>query len=669
MPLTLRESRRPKPGRLRYRGAAAARNARRRRGAETALLALLLLGSLLASPALAATFHVAGSGDDAVEGSAERPWRTLQAAAERIRAGDTCIVHAGVYRETVRPRHSGQPGKPLRFEAASGGRPVIDGSDPIAGPWSVHEGRVYRTQVDREFEQLFSDGEMLVEARWPNRSFPDQLWNRDRWATADAGSRYGKMVDADLAATGIDWTGGLAVLNVAHQFFTWTRPIVRHAAGSDTFEYPQDLAGITRYASETRPWEDDRYYLVGKLEALDAPGEWHLDRETRTLYLWLPDGSDPTLRRITAKARTAGLIVEEKNHVEIRGIDFFACGFRFERCIAGLVEDSRLLYPAFARHLGQPGYAEDRGCAQMNGDDHTVRRCLFTRAATDGLRMSGRRNTVEDCLVEDVSWDGSLAHGGVWLHNPGAAADGSTVRYSTVRRGGNALVNFRGPGHVVEHNHVYEGGLACKDVALVYTGLPTAAGGVVRYNWVHGCRTEEGAGLGIRGDDQTRGLTVHHNVVWECGRDGIIVKGDDNLVCNNTVFGIGTLKKPGNGINLHVEPEPRKPWRHQWPLLEIQNRHSRIANNAAPSITGSNAGDPFPFKDNLEHNFEGVNPGLADPADFDFRPRPDSPLVDAGLVIPGMTDGFHGSAPDIGAYESGQDAWRPGIRWNPDAVE
>ena len=174
---------------------------------------------------------------------------------------------------------------------------MIDGSDPIAGPWSVHEGRVYRTQVDREFEQLFSDGEMLVEARWPNRSFTDQLWNRDRWATADAGSRYGKMVDADLAATGIDWTGGLAVLNVAHQFFTWTRPIVRHAAGSDTFEYQQDLAGITRYASETRPWEDDRYYLVGKLEALDAPGEWHLDRETLTLYLWLPDGSDPTVRQ------------------------------------------------------------------------------------------------------------------------------------------------------------------------------------------------------------------------------------------------------------------------------------------------------------------------------------------------------------------------------------
>ena len=634
-----------------------------------AVIALLVLASLLVAPAPAATFHVAASGDDAADGSAERPWHTLQAAAERLRAGDTCIVHGGVYRETVRPRHSGEPGKPVRFEAAPGSRPVIDGSDPIAGPWSVHEGRVYRAPVDREFGQLFADGEMLVEARWPNRSLPEQLWDRDCWATADAGSRYGRMVDADLAATGIDWTGGLAVLNVAHQFFTWTRPVLRHAPGSDTFEYPQDLAGITRYATETRPWEDDRYYLVGKLEALDAPGEWHLDREARTLFLWLPDGSDPTAHRITAKARDHGLIVDGKNHVEIRGIDFFACGFRFDRCSHGLVEDSRLRYPAFARHLDQPGHAEDRGCAQMNGDDHTVRRCLFARAATDGLRMAGRRNTVADCLVEDVSWDGSLAHGGVWLNNPGEAADGSVVRDSTLRRGGNALVNFRGPGHVVERNHVHDGGLACKDVALVYTGLPTCAGGVVRRNWVHGCRTEEGAGLGIRGDDQTRGLTVHHNVVWDCGRDGIIVKGDDNLVCNNTVFDIGTRAKPGNGVNLHVEPEPRKPWRNQWPLLDVQNRHSRVANNASPSITGSNAGAPFPFGDILTHNFQGTDYRLADPAGFDFRPRPDSPLVDAGIVIPGITDGFHGSAPDIGAYESGQDPWRPGVRWNPDAVE
>jgi hypothetical protein len=640
---------------------------RRRLPPRSFPLALLAIAGLLGPSVLAATYHVSPSGDDSAAGTADSPWRTLQAAAERLRAGDTCFVQAGVYRETVQPHHSGQRGKPIRFEAAPGSRPVIDGSEPIHGPWSVHKGRIYRTQVGSEFAQLFADGRMLVEARWPNRSFPDQLWDRDRWATADTGSRYGLMIDSELAATGIDWTGGLAVLNVAHQFFTWTRPVLRHAPGSDTFEYSQDLAGITRYATETRPWEDDRYYLVGKLEALDMPGEWHLDRSSHTLYLWLPDGSDPGAHRITAKARDHGLIIEEKSHVEIRGIDFFACGFRFDRCTAGLVEDARLLYPAFARHLDEPGHTEDRACPQMNGDDHAVRRCLFAWSATDGLRLSGRRNTVEDCLVQDFSWDGSLAHGGLRLENTGDTADGSTIRQATVRRGGNALVNFRGPGHVIERNHVYDGGRACKDVALVYTGLPTCAGGIVRHNWVHGCRTEEGGGLGIRGDDQTRGLTVHHNVVWDCGRDGIIVKGDHNIVCNNTVFEIGIPEKPGNFVNLHVEPEPKKPWRNQWPLLEVQNQNSRIANNAAITITGSNSGSPYPFGDNMEHNYQGLHLGLVNPAHHDFRPSSDSPLVDAGIVIGGITDGFHGAAPDIGAYESGIAPWKPGISWNPEA--
>ncbi|HEU0140911.1 MAG TPA: right-handed parallel beta-helix repeat-containing protein [Bryobacteraceae bacterium] len=38
----------------------------------------------------------------------------------------------------------------------------------------------------------------------------------------------------------------------------------------------------------------------------------------------------------------------------------------------------------------------------------------------------------------------------------------------------------------------------------------------------------------------------------------------------------------------------------------------------------------------------------------DLRPRPGSPVVDAGLRIPGINDGFLGKAPDIGAYEAGQ---------------
>ncbi len=42
---------------------------------------------------------------------------------------------------------------------------------------------------------------------------------------------------------------------------------------------------------------------------------------------------------------------------------------------------------------------------------------------------------------------------------------------------------------------------------------------------------------------------------------------------------------------------------------------------------------------------------LYSPEDFDFRLRPGSAAIDAGVELPTITDGFTGKAPDLGAYE------------------
>jgi hypothetical protein len=49
----------------------------------------------------------------------------------------------------------------------------------------------------------------------------------------------------------------------------------------------------------------------------------------------------------------------------------------------------------------------------------------------------------------------------------------------------------------------------------------------------------------------------------------------------------------------------------------------------------------------------GMNypPGFADAASGDYTLADSSPLIDAGLVIPGINDGFAGRAPDVGAFE------------------
>ena len=50
---------------------------------------------------------------------------------------------------------------------------------------------------------------------------------------------------------------------------------------------------------------------------------------------------------------------------------------------------------------------------------------------------------------------------------------------------------------------------------------------------------------------------------------------------------------------------------------------------------------------------ENLSIHLVDPKQYDFRPKENSPLVDAGTYHPQLHTFFWGSAPDIGAYEFG----------------
>jgi len=45
---------------------------------------------------------------------------------------------------------------------------------------------------------------------------------------------------------------------------------------------------------------------------------------------------------------------------------------------------------------------------------------------------------------------------------------------------------------------------------------------------------------------------------------------------------------------------------------------------------------------------------LYDAKDLDFRLKPGSAAIDKGVVIPNVTDGFTGKAPDMGALETGK---------------
>jgi hypothetical protein len=175
-------------------------------------------------------YHVSTRGRGGNEGASDAPFLTITRCAEAMKAGDTCVVHQGTYRETVVLQRSGASGRPIRFVTAPGEHVVIDVTEPVKGPWILHQGSIYKAKIDSLTSQVFVDGEMAIEARWPNMTFAER-WRPSSWAKSSKGSRYGKIVDADLAATNIDWTGAIATLNVAHQFFSWTRRVKKHTKG------------------------------------------------------------------------------------------------------------------------------------------------------------------------------------------------------------------------------------------------------------------------------------------------------------------------------------------------------------------------------------------------------------------------------------------------------
>ncbi len=90
----------------------------------------------LAAAVPAGEIHVDRSHPAASDGNAgtrERPLATVDAAAQRARAGDTVLVHAGTYRESVRLRFSGTAEAPIVFRAAEPGAVVISGTDEVEG--------------------------------------------------------------------------------------------------------------------------------------------------------------------------------------------------------------------------------------------------------------------------------------------------------------------------------------------------------------------------------------------------------------------------------------------------------------------------------------------------------------------------------------------------------
>jgi hypothetical protein len=91
-------------------------------------LVVPLIGLLCtAGTILASTFVVSPQGNDENPGTTDQSWRTLDKANRTLQPGDTVVVRAGVYHETITPVAAGLPGQPIVYVAAPEEEVVVDG--------------------------------------------------------------------------------------------------------------------------------------------------------------------------------------------------------------------------------------------------------------------------------------------------------------------------------------------------------------------------------------------------------------------------------------------------------------------------------------------------------------------------------------------------------------
>jgi hypothetical protein len=112
--------------------------------------------------------HVSKTGSDSGSGSSNSPYLTINKAASVAQPGDTVTVHAGTYREWVKPIRGGTgESKRITYRAAPGEKVIIKGSERITS-WTRQAGGVYKVELPNSFFGQYNPYALRVSGGWLN---------------------------------------------------------------------------------------------------------------------------------------------------------------------------------------------------------------------------------------------------------------------------------------------------------------------------------------------------------------------------------------------------------------------------------------------------------------------------------------------------------------------
>jgi len=131
----------------------------------TAFLAIIAIGF---SDVSAREIHVAKTGSDSASGSQDNPLLTINKAASVAQPSDIVTVHAGTYREWVKPLRGGTgENERITYRAANGEKVFIKGSERITS-WIHQGGGVWQVELPHSFFGVYNPYALNVSGGWLN---------------------------------------------------------------------------------------------------------------------------------------------------------------------------------------------------------------------------------------------------------------------------------------------------------------------------------------------------------------------------------------------------------------------------------------------------------------------------------------------------------------------